>query len=169
MAKTKTFTQIDRAVVNALKENPNGLTIAQLCEITGVEVKPGHVVGAVKKNLIEVIGSCEVMRPAKRNVSLYEVVSTAELTDANGKTFNYTDNEKALLAAAANINQPFALEDLAAAMGKERLTSGSINALVNKKGNIRKLDEMRVVPTFTKKEVNVYGFVSDIPADAEIR
>lgn len=169
MAKTKTFTQIDRAVVNALKENPNGLTIAQLCEITGVEVKPGHVVGAVKKGLIEVIGSCEVMRPAKRNVSLYEVVTADELKDANGKAFNYTDNEKALLAAAANIAQPFALEDLAAAMGKERLTSGSINALVNKKGNIRKLDEMRVVPTFTKKEVNVYGFVNDIPADAEIR
>ena len=169
MAKKQVFTQIDCAVVNALKANPNGLTIAELCEITGLEVKPGHVVGAVKKNLIEVIGSREVMRPAKRNVSLYEVVSTDELKNAEGKTFNYTDNEKALLTTAASITQPFALEDLAAAMGKERLTSGSINALVNKKGNIRKLDEMRVVPTFTKKDVNVYGFVKDIPADAEIR
>lgn len=168
MAKTKTFTQIDCAVVNALKENPNGLTIAELCEITGLEVKPGHVVGSVKKGLIEVIGSREVMRPTKRNVSLYEFVTADELKNAEGKAFNYTDGEKAVLAAAATIASPFALEDLAKAMGKERLTSGSINGLV-KKGNICKLDEVRQVPGFAKKDVNVYGFVRDIPADAEIR
>ena len=60
----------------------------------------------------------------------------------------------------------FTLAELAAAMNKERLTSGSINGLV-KKGNIAKGENDRTIEVTTKSSVNVYGFVKDIPADAE--
>ena len=62
----------------------------------------------------------------------------------------------------------FTLAELAAAMNKERLTSGSINGLV-KKGNIAKGENDRTIEVTVKSSVNVYGFVKDIPADAEIR
>jgi hypothetical protein len=53
-------------------------------------------------------------------------------------------------------------------MGKERMTSGSINGLV-KKGNIAKGENDRTIDVFVKASVNLYGFVKDIPADAEVR
>ena len=52
-------------------------------------------------------------------------------------------------------------------MGLEKLSSGRINGLVNKKGNIAKGEKI-TVPTFTKTTVNVYGFVKDIPADVVV-
>ena len=51
---------------------------------------------------------------------------------------------------------------------KEKMSSGSVNHLV-KKGNLSKLDEKRNVVYMAKSPVNIYGFVKDIPADAEIR
>jgi hypothetical protein len=53
-------------------------------------------------------------------------------------------------------------------MNKERLTSGSINGLV-KKGNIAKGEADRTIDVMVKSSVNVYGFVKDLPADAEVR
>ena len=126
MAKQTVFTQTDKAIVSALKGAADGLTLAELNEVTGMEIKSGHVVGAAKKGLIEVIGEREVERPAKRKVATY------------------------------------------VALNKERMSSGSINGLV-KKGNITKGENDREIATIAKSSVNVYGFVKDIPADAEIR
>ena len=168
MAKQTVFTQTDKAIVDALKGAADGLTLAELNEATGIEIKSGHVVGASKKGLIEVIGEREVTRPAKRKVATYVFVTADALSNAEGKAFNYTDNEKALLASASGIEGEFTLAELAVAMNKERLTSGSINGLV-KKGNIAKGENDRTVDTFAKSSVNVYGFVKDIPADAEVR
>ena len=53
-------------------------------------------------------------------------------------------------------------------MNKERLTSGSINGLV-KKGNVAKGEADRTIDVMVKSSVNVYGFVKDLPADAEVR
>ena len=168
MAKQTVFTKTDKAIVEALKGAPEGLTLAELNEATGLEVKSGHVVGAVKKGLIEAIGEREIQRPGKRKVSTYVFVTADALSNAEGKAFNYTDNEKALLAVAATMEGDFTLAELAAAMNKERLTSGSINGLV-KKGNIAKGEADRTIDVMVKSSVNVYGFVKDLPADAEVR
>jgi hypothetical protein len=168
MAKQTVFTKTDKSIVEALKGAVEGLTLSELNEATGIEIKSGHVVGAVKKGLIEAIGEREVTRPAKRKVATYVFVTADALSNAEGKAFNYTDNEKALLAVAATMEGDFTLAELAVAMNKERLTSGSINGLV-KKGNIAKGENDRTVDTFAKSSVNVYGFVKDIPADAEVR
>ena len=168
MAKQTVFTQNDKAIVEALKANPDGLTLAELSTATGMEIKSGHLVGAMKKGLIEAIGSRELQIPTTRKVATYVFVTADPLSNAEGKAYNYTDNEKALLAVAATFDGPFTLADLAVALGKEKLTSGSTNGLM-KKGNIAKGSEDRAVPAFTKREVNVYGFVKDLPADAEVR
>lgn len=175
MANKITFTSNDRVIVNALKGAPDGLTLAEINEVAGLkgtanEIKPGHIVSAAKpaKNLVEVIGSRTEYRPAKSKVATYKFVTAEALTNADGKPFNYTDNEKALLAAASGVDGDFTLAELAVVMNKERLTSGSINGLV-KKGNVVKTDLMREVERTSKKEVNVYGFVRDIPADAEVK
>ena len=169
MAKQTVFTKTDKAIVDALKGAPEGLTLAELNEATGMKIKSGHVVGAVKKGLIEAIGEREVFRAGKRKVATYSFVTADALSNAEGKTFNYTDNEKALLASASGIEGEFTLAELAVAMNKERLTSGSINGLVNKKGNIVKGAEDRTIEVQVKSSVNVYGFVKDIPSDAEVR
>lgn len=168
MAKQTVFTKVDAAVVNALKGAPEGLTLAELNEATGLEVKSGHLVGAIKKGLVEAIGERDITRPGKRKVATYVFVTADALSNAEGKAFNYTDNEKALLAVAATMEGDFTLAELAVAMNKERLTSGSINGLV-KKGNIAKGENDRTIDVTVKASVNVYGFVKDIPSDAEVR
>jgi hypothetical protein len=162
--KPTSYTANDRAIVDALRNAPEGLTLAGLCEATGLELKPGHVVSAMKKGLIASIGEVTVERPGTREVSTYNFVTADVLTNGD-KPFNYTDGEKEVLAAAAGIDSPFTLADLATAMNLDRLTSGRINGLV-KKGNITKGD-MIEVPTTVKASAKVYGYVKDIPADAE--
>lgn len=157
------YTDNDRAIVNALK-GTDGLTLAEL-NATGLELKSGHIVSAMKKGLIEAIGEREVIRPTTRKVSTYNYVDSDVHMGENGKAFNYTDNEKNVLGFASQIDSPFTLARLAEAMGVEKLSSGSINGLV-KKGNITKGD-MVEVPAESKSTVKVYGFVNDIPADAE--
>ena len=168
MAKQTVFTKTDKAIVDALKGAADGLTLAELNEATGMEIKSGHLVGAIKKGLVEAIGEKEILRPGKRKVATYHFETSEALSNAEGKAFNYTDNEKALLSVAATMEGDFTLAELAGAMGKERLTSGSINGLV-KKGNISKGAEDRTIEVQVKSSVNVYGFVKDIPADAEVR
>ena len=168
MAKQTVFTKTDKAIVDALKGAADGLTLAELVDVTGMEIKSGHLVGAIKKGLVEAIGEKEILRPGKRKVATYHFETSEGLSNAEGKAFNYTDNEKTLLSVAATMEGDFTLAELAGAMGKERLTSGSINGLV-KKGNISKGAEDRTIEVQVKSSVNVYGFVKDIPADAEVR
>lgn len=168
MAKQTVFTKTDKAIVEALKGAAEGLTLAELNQATGLEVKSGHLTGAIKKGLIEAIGEREIFRAGKRKVATYSFVTVDALSNAEGKAFNYTDNEKALLAVAGGMEGDFTLAELAVAMNKERLTSGSINGLV-KKGNIAKGAEDRTIEVQVKSSVNVYGFVKDLPADAEVR
>lgn len=152
------YSDNDRAIVNALK-GTEGLTLSEM-NANGLEIKPGHIVSAMKKGLIAKIGEREVMRPAKRKVSTYVFVTADALTNGD-KAFNYTDNERKVLSAAGSIEGEFTLAELATAMGLEKLSSGSINGLV-KKGNISK-GEQREVIYDSKTTVGVYGFVADIP------
>lgn len=159
MSKQKeiVYTENDRAIVSALKGGD--MTLAQLREATGLDLKPGHITSAMKKGLICSSGEVEVQRPTSREVSTYNFVS-AEAFSNGDKPFNYTDGEKEILAAAAGIDSPFTLADLAKAMGREKVYSGSINGLV-KKGNISKGEPVEV-PAISKSTVKVYSFVKDI-------
>ena len=161
--KTITYSANDRAIVTALKNAPEGLTLAQICEVTGLEIKPGHITGAKTKGLIETIGEVEITKPGKRKVSTYSLVTVEPLSNPDGKPFNYTDSEKAILNAAATFEGSFTLAELAAAMGLEKLSAGNISGLVRTKGNIAKGEQV-VVPCDTKSTVKVYGFVADVPS-----
>lgn len=157
-----TYTDNDRAIVNALRDN-EGLTLAELRDATGIDLKPGHVVSAMKKGLITSIGEREILRPATREVSTYVYVNSDIAKNAKGQACNYSEGETNVLKAAAEFDGPFTLAELANAMGLEKLSSGSINGLV-KKGNIAKGD-MREIETQSKSKVKVYGFVGEIPAE----
>lgn len=157
-----TYTDNDRAIVNALRDS-EGLTLAELRDATGIDLKPGHVVSAMKKGLIASIGEREILRPSVREVSTYIYVNSDIALNAKGQACNYSEGETNVLKAAAGFDGPFTLAELASAMGLEKLSSGSINGLV-KKGNITKGD-MREIETQSKSKVKVYGFVSEIPAE----
>ena len=163
------YTQNDVAIVNALKNAPEGLTIAQVSAITGLDLKPGHFTSLCKnKGLIEVIGDCEVEKPGKRKVKTYTLV-TSEFAVIDGKACNYSDVEKNLLVAAATFEgRPFTLGELAAAAGYEKLVAGNISGLTKKKGNFAIVGDT-LVDTIKKTPANVYGFVKDIPEGAEVR
>lgn len=159
------YTKINKVIVDILKEHPDGLTLAEISEIAGFEIKPGHATGTAKKGLIEVIGVRDVIKPSVRKVAVYEIINANPIDGAK-----YTENETGVLAALAKFENPkFTLRDLAAALGKERLTSGHTNGLV-KKGNIKVVEgEAALVPATIEVSRNVYGFVADLPADAEVR
>ena len=163
MAQKKTYSDIQLAVIKVLKENPDGLTNAEICEATGMTVHPGTLTGLVKSGNIEVAGSREIERITKTApVTMYELVTAEPLKNAEGKEYNYTDSAKEVLAAAATIEGPFSLADLSAAMGKN-IVSGHTNHLV-KKGNLRNLGKIGAIGERTStKEVNVYAFVADAP------
>lgn len=163
-AKPVVYNDNDRAIVNALRDS-EGMTIAEINEATGLSLVSGNIVSAMKKGLIAKIGEKEIVRPTTRKVSTYIYVDSDVRMGANGKAYNYTEGELKVLGAASQIDSPFTLAELASAMGLEKLSSGSINGLV-KKGNITKGDE-REVEASAKSTVGVYGFLKDIPADAE--
>lgn len=164
---TITYTTRDRDVVALLKANANGMTMESIAEALNIELKPGHMVSMMKRNLIEVVGDTEIVRMKPTKKTAYHFVTADVLKKEDGKNYNYTDNETALLKVAATMEGDFTLAELATAMGKEKLSSGSINGLV-KKGNIvtraEKVDRLAAA----KKSVNVYGFKSDIPTGAVI-
>ena len=162
-AKPIAYNDNDRAIVKALK-GTDGMTIAEINKATGHTFVSGNIVSAMKKGLIEKTGEKEILRPTTRTVSTYIFVTKDIRKDENGKSFNYTENESKILEAAASIESPFTLAELATAMGLEKLSSGSINGLV-KKGNFSK-GEGKEIEAFAKSTVGVYSFVKDIP-DAE--
>ena len=157
---TITYTDNDRAIVAAVKNAPEGLTLAEINEATGLKIVAGHIVAAMKKELIQPIGTRLVEKPTTREVSTYKLV-TADALSRGGKPFNYTDNEKEILAKASTIEGAFTLAQLSDVMGR-KISSGSTNGLI-KKGNLVK-DGSVTVPGVTKTTVNVYGFVKDVPA-----
>lgn len=160
MANVK-FNERDKAIVKVLKDSENGMTLAELIQATGMELKPAHLTSAKTKGLIEVIGEREVERMGKRKVASYVFVSKEPQLKEDGKPFSYTENEQTVLASACQFDKPFTLAELGAFMGK-KLTSGSVNGLV-KKGNIQKGDQVEA-EAIVKASVNVYGFIKDIPA-----
>lgn len=157
--KTITYTENDRALVAALKGADHPMTIAELNEASGRKFVPGHIVSALKKGLIEKVGTIEVEKPSTRQISTYTFISADVMKKADGKDYDYSDSAKAILAAASKMDKPFTLAELSEAAGFE-VKSGSIVALM-KKGNIGRGERIEV-PTIDKSEVSTYAFLADI-------
>lgn len=160
------YNEKDRAIVNALKEAGKEMTLAELCEATGMDLKPGNITGTVGKGLIEVAGKREIERDGKRKAATYVLVTadaTVKSEKEDKKVMNvYSETETAILNALTN--EPQTLAQLSEKLGKT-LVSGNINGLV-KKGNVAKGEDITITVK-VPAEVNTYAFVKDIPADAE--
>lgn len=164
MAKEKTikYSDKDYALVELLSNHADGLTLAEINELTNLDFKPGSISAAIKKGLIVRIGDKDVPRIHSREVNVYELVTDELKNNADGKPFNYSDSEKTIMAILKDAAEPMTLAAIANAMGKETISSGAINGLVNKKGNVAAVGT-RVVPVVGKANVGVYTVVADLP------
>lgn len=171
MEKKITVTISDKAIVKALRAAGKALTLAEMNAFLasdGIKLAPGHVVSAKGKGLIDTVGDTRIEREGHRLVEQYSFVTDAELTNADGKPFNYTEGEKEILAVAKTIDGNFTLKQLAVAMGKDKLSSGSISGLVNKKGNIVKTGEKVSEPCLVPATVKLFDLNENSPLLAEI-
>lgn len=157
MEKKINYTDMDRKIVSILKEGD--MTLAELSDRAGMPVVAGHVVSAMKKGLIAKSGEKEIVKPAKKEVCTYTFVTADPLNKADGSAYNYSDNEKAILASASSFTGAFTLADLCDKVGT-KVAPGSVTSLV-KKGNLAKGDKIEL-PTSKTSKVAVYTFVSDI-------
>lgn len=131
------YTDIDKAIVGALA-NGEELTLAQLAEVTGKDIKAGHVVSAMKKGLIEAAGDVEVMRTSKSKVKAYTYVNNSlnarkEFTDKATEALNY----------ASQMGEAFTIAELNEAFNV-KVAPATITSLV-KNGNIEVAGEKEVV------------------------
>lgn len=154
MSKQTTYTENDRLIANVLSNHPEGLTLNEMKELTGVNLVSGHIVGAMSKGIVTSSGEKEVIVPSKRKVYTYTFVTDEVQTKPDGKQFNYSEGEKAILAAAKDFEVPFTLAQLSEVMGA-KITSGSTNALI-RKGNLAKGEQIQVEGTSTNT-VKVYS------------
>lgn len=167
----KFFREGDKAIVTALKNTPTGLTLAQIREITGVDLKYANIMSATQKGYITCLGDVTTETSKTREVTTYNFITTDVLAGANGRLFNYSEDEKTVLAAAATINSPFTRDQLATAMNARGIDTlekidfiDCIKYLI-KKGNFTfNFSEELVTVKSTSK---LYGYVKDIPANAE--
>lgn len=164
--KKVVYSTTDRNIVEVLKGAEQGMTVAELSAALGTPVNSGNINGAKNKGLISQIGTREVLRPSKRKVATYRFVTDEVALRSDNKPYAYSDNEKKIMEILKNADAPMTLNEIAAAMGVDKLSSGSINALANVKGNIEKADQVEV-SVYTKSKVAVWGFLADIPTDAE--
>lgn len=167
MSKEKkiTYSEKDYAIVKVLKEAGVPMCLADICAATGMDIKPATITKAKEKGLVENIGKQRVMRPTKRKAFTYEFVTEDVAVRENGKPYNYTDGEKKIIAVLKDATEPLSLAAIAAALGVEKLTSGAINSLVTKKGNVRVVGEVEV-EAMAATEVSFYEFKADVPTEA---
>ncbi len=163
------YTDNDKLIVNTLKGADAPMTMAELSEAAGVEFKSGHLTSARTKGLIGLGEDREVFRPAIKKVYTYvyvtdELASRPSLKDGvAGKPYTYSETEMAIINLLKDANEPMTLAQISEALGQD-LTSGSINALVNRKGNIAKGDQVEI-ETQRPANVHTYIYLSDVPAE----
>ena len=166
--KTITYTAKDIKIVETLRNFPDGLTFRELKTALDGDLATGSLTSARNKGLVDIIGGRTETETVKRKNVVYSVVSTEPQLKDDGKAWEYTDKENAILNALKNAkfeNDEFTLSDLSAVMGV-KLTSGNINALINKKGNLKKVGERTYTITKEKKEdSSVYGVADELPAE----
>lgn len=165
MASKATYTREKVEIVELLKANPEGLTLSEISAALNREVAAGTLTGLSKAGFVEPVGVKKVETKSVSKRTVYRFVTADVLKNADGKDYAYTDTAKAILAAASEVEGGlFTLADLSAAMNM-KLSSGHINHLV-KKGNIENTKEIVKNEGAGSREVNLYCFVADIPADS---
>ena len=87
------FNEKDRAVVAALAARPEGLTLAELREATGMELVAGNVSSMMKKQLIAAIGERTVEKEVESTVSTYTVITLEPTKNEKGAENTYTEKQ----------------------------------------------------------------------------
>lgn len=168
MANEVKYNANEVKVVEILAGAPEGLTVAEINAATGLNLTAGHITSMLRKHVIVATGEKrKVTKPGTKKVFEYSFVTDEVLNKEDGKPFNYTDGEKAILAAVKNADGAFTLDDLAVMLNKDKVASGSISGLV-KKGNIAKSADKVERPATVSSEVNIYVIDKGIPEGATI-
>ena len=155
-AKQKVIVWSDaaKAVVKTLAESDKPLTLAEINAVSGVKVVAGNITSLIRQGIILNVGTTSVAVPSKRKVNTYTLITAdPQINPANGKTCNYTDTEKAILATIKDADVPMTLAQISEAMDRT-LISGNINGLVTK-GNVAMAGEVEV-PCMSKKKASQY-------------
>ena len=72
--KIVNYTDTEKKILRALESAGHGLTLAELSDVLGMEVKSGNINALVKKGNVEKSGEREVIVQAKRKVGEYSFV-----------------------------------------------------------------------------------------------
>ena len=72
--KTVNYTDTEKKIVEALASSDGALTLAELSERLGMEIKSGNINALVKKGNVEKSGEREIIVQAKRKVGEYSFV-----------------------------------------------------------------------------------------------
>lgn len=74
--KIVNYTDTERKIVEALASADHALTLAELSEKLGMEIKSGNINALVKKGNVEKTGEREIVVQAKRKVGEYSFVKS---------------------------------------------------------------------------------------------
>ena len=72
--KIVNYTDTEKKILTALENADHALTLAELSDVLGMEVKSGNINALVKKGNVEKSGEREVIVQAKRKVGEYSIV-----------------------------------------------------------------------------------------------
>lgn len=158
---TRTVNDNDRLIVDALRGVEGGLTLAQINEKTGADLKPAHITHAIGGGFIESCGEVEIEKVRTRPSALYTYAHSEPAMNKKGEPVEFSDMAKNILEVASKMDGEFSIADLAEALGVDKLANGYVTSLV-KKGNLVKSENTRDVAYKAKSTNKVYCFVKDI-------
>ena len=76
--KIVNYTDTEKKILTALENADHALTLAELSDVLGMEVKSGNITALVKKGNVEKSGEREVIVQAKRKVGEYSFVKAID-------------------------------------------------------------------------------------------
>lgn len=76
--KIVNYTDTEKKILTALENADHALTLAELSDVLGMEVKSGNINALVKKGNVEKSGEREVIVQAKRKVGEYSFVKAID-------------------------------------------------------------------------------------------
>lgn len=161
MAKESKFTvnDNDRLIVSALKGS-EPLTVAEINEKLGSSLLPIHFIHASNGGFIAKAGTREVTKYRKSPQTVYYFISAEHMgTNVKGEPANYSENQDAILAAAAKFDGDFLKSDLEEVLGMS-IAPGTVTPLVNR-GNLGKREDKRIVMKPYADEVATWEYVKD--------
>lgn len=150
----------DRLIVDALRGEADGLTIAGINAKMGSEIKPAHITHALKGGFIESCGEVEVFKAKTRPIAVYTYAHSEPSVDKKGNPVEFSDMALKILDVASKMEGEFSIADLAEALGLEKLANGYVTGLVTK-GNLVKAGT-RDVEYQAKSTNKVYRFVKEV-------